>query len=190
MAPSHSSVGCRFTERWSRLKRNCLKVNRVSRLLVQSIFPGLDIGIYASTGGGAWAFQGTAAPTKAAVSKTSQLSDAVLVTSAVEAFGKRDAQSVYQELAQSVYFCRTWGDVYGYYLVATGKVEVMIDPLLNIWDAAAVQPIITEAGGRFTDWAGNDRIDAGESIGSNGLVHPSIIEITRELAGKIPAGVS
>ena len=59
----------------------------------------------------------------------------------------------------------------------------MIDPILNIWDAAAVQPIIEEAGGRFTDWAGEHRIDAGEAIGSNGLVHPSVIEMTKSVAG-------
>ena len=66
----------------------------------------------------------------------------------------------------------------------------MVDPMLNIWDAAAVQPIIVEAGGRFTDWAGNDLIDAGESIGSNGLVHPSVIELTRSVAGQIPKGAA
>ena len=106
-----------------------------------------------------------------------------MVTSQVETFNKRSAADVYQKLSQAVYFSRTWGDVYGYYLVATGKVEVMIDPILNIWDAAAVQPIIEEAGGRFTDWAGVNRMDAGESIGTNGLVHDEVIELTKLVAG-------
>lgn len=148
--------------------------------------PGLDVGIYAARGQGAWSFQGQQAPVRARVSGQSKLSDSVLVTSAVEAFAERDADQIYQQLSESVYFCRTWGDVYGYYLVAVGQVEVMIDPVLNIWDAAAVQPIIEEAGGRFTDWAGQSRIDAGESIGSNGLVHESVIEITRAVAGMLP----
>lgn len=147
-------------------------------------FPGLDIGIFASRGEGAWSFKGSETPERAHVSTKDELSDSVLVTSAVEAFMDRDAGEIYQELAKSVYFSRTWGDVYGYYLVATGRVEVMIDPELNIWDAAAVQPIIEEAGGKFTDWAGVDRMDAGESIGSNGHVHPSVIQITRILAGQ------
>lgn len=146
-------------------------------------FPGLDVGIYASRGQGAWSFKGDAAPTAASVSKTSSLADAVMVTSQVETFGKRSAAEVYQQLAQAVYFSRTWGDAYGYYLVATGKVDVMIDPILNIWDAAAVQPIIQEAGGRFTDWAGASRIDAGESIGTNGLVHDEVIALTKKIAG-------
>jgi len=149
-------------------------------------FPGLDVGIYAAKGGGAWSFSGSDEPVKAAVSKTSKLADSVLVTSQVESFGKRDAADVYQELAQSVYFCRTWGDVYGYYLVATGRIEVMIDPILNVWDAAAVQPILEESGGKFTDWAGVNSIDAGEAIGSNGLIHDDLIAITKRVAGQLP----
>ena len=147
-------------------------------------FPGLDIGIYALRGNGAWSFQAEEAPVAAKVSMKSEITDSVLATSEVEAFGDRGANEIYQQLADSVYFCRTWGDVYGYYLVATGRIEIMIDPELNIWDAAAVQPIIEEAGGRFTDWAGTNRIDAGEAIGSNGLIHPSVVEITKRVAGK------
>jgi histidinol phosphatase-like enzyme (inositol monophosphatase family) len=159
----------------------------IRQSVIGSVFiPGLDVGIYASKGAGAWSFKGDGEPERAQVSSKSNLSDAVLVTSGVDAFADRDALEVYQQLAESVYFCRTWGDVYGYYLVAVGRVEIMIDPILNIWDAAAVQPIIEEAGGRFTDWAGNNRMDAGESIGSNGLVHDSIIEMTRAIAGKFP----
>ena len=142
--------------------------------------PGIDEGIFASRGGGAWHFQGNAKPVRASVSKTSTLADSVLVTSQVETFGKRDAMDVYHQLADAVYFSRTWGDVFGYLLIATGRVEVMIDPILNVWDAAAVQPIIEEAGGRFTDWSGEPRIDAGEAIGSNGLVHEAVLALTKQ----------
>ena len=53
-----------------------------------------------------------------------------------------------------VRLARTWGDCYGYTLVATGQAEVMVDPQLNPWDSAAVVPIVEEAGGRFTDLDG------------------------------------
>lgn len=160
---------------------------KVRKSVVGSVyFPGLDLGIFASQGGGAWSYEGEGEPVAARVSQTSNLNDSVLVTSQVETFGKRDASDLYRQLSESVYFCRTWGDAYGYYLVATGRVEVMIDPMLNIWDAAAVQPIIEEAGGRFTDWADAERIDAGEAIGSNGLVHGEVIAMTRDLAGELP----
>lgn len=161
---------------------------KTRRSVIGSVYmPGLDVGIYASQGNGAWSFSGESEPISAKVSRTSTLKDSVLVTSQVETFEKRKVKAVYEALAKSVYFSRTWGDVYGYYLVATGRVEVMIDPMLNIWDAAAVQPIIEEAGGCFTDWANAERIDAGEAIGSNGLIHDEVIAMTKEFAGKLPS---
>jgi histidinol-phosphatase len=140
-------------------------------------FPALNEGIYAMNGNGAWYFQGDDPPIPARVSQTSQLADSVFVTSEVETFAERGASPAYQQLVKQVYFARSWGDVYGYLLVATGRVEVMIDPILNLWDAAAVEPIITEAGGKFTDWAGNTNIEAGEAVGSNGLVHDAVLKI-------------
>jgi len=148
------------------------------RAVIGAIYlPGLNEGIYASEGGGAWHFRGKESPVPARVSQNGDLSNAVFTTSEVEAFGERGASETYQRLAQEVFFARTWGDVYGYFLVATGRIDAMIDPILNIWDAAAVQPIIVEAGGQFTDWRGRPRIDAGESIGSNGLIHQDILNI-------------
>lgn len=72
---------------------------------------------------------------------------------------------------------RTWGDGYGYLLVATGRAEVMIDPLLNPWDAAAVETVVREAGGRFTDWEGRERIDSGDGVATNGLVHAEVLQL-------------
>lgn len=147
-------------------------------------FPGLNQQIYAAKGGGAWFIDGANDPVKASVSTRSNLEDCVLVTSESETFGERNAADVYTTLANDVYFARTWGDAYGYMLVATGKIEVMVDPILSVWDAAAVQPIIEEAGGRFTDWAGVARIDGGEAIGSNGHIHDKVLEVTKVCAGK------
>jgi len=145
--------------------------------------PGQDEGIFAMTGGGAWHFKGKRPPQPALVSSVDKLENAVLLTSESETFADRDAGEVYQRLADQVYFSRTWGDCYGYLLVATGRADIMIDPLLNIWDAAAVSPIITEAGGAFVDWAGESRIDAGESVGANQLLLEQVLEITRPFAG-------
>ena len=69
---------------------------------------------------------------------------------------------------------RAWGDCYGYLMVATGRAEVMIDPEMSIWDAAALYPVITEAGGRMTTWQGDDRV--GDSVAaSNGLLHDELL---------------
>ena len=62
---------------------------------------------------------------------------------------------------------RTWGDCYGYALVASGRAEAMLDPVLNIWDAAAVRPVIEEAGGVFTDWSGQPGHTSGHVIATN-----------------------
>ncbi len=146
--------------------------------------PGLDEGVYAAIGRGAWSFQGSSPPQRTSVRATGKLMDAVLLTSEAETFGTRNASEVYRTLSEHVYFSRTWGDCYGYLLVATGRADIMIDPILNIWDAAAVSPIIIEAGGVFVDWAGESRIDAGESIGTTPELLPEILAITRPFSGK------
>ncbi len=69
---------------------------------------------------------------------------------------------------------RTWGDCYGYALVATGRAEAMLDPVLNIWDTAAVRPIIEEAGGVFTAWDGSLSHTAGHAVATNAALSATI----------------
>ncbi len=143
--------------------------------------PGLSEGVYASRGGGCWHFRGNAEPQKAAVSTRATLREGLFVTSQVDTFAKRNGMKAFEELSKAAYVTRTWGDCYGYLLVATGRAEVMVDPMLNVWDAAAVQPIIEEAGGTFTDWQGNRTISAGEAIATNGLVKKEVLAITKDM---------
>ena len=73
-------------------------------------------------------------------------------------------------------------------MVATGRAEAMIDPIVSIWDIAPITVIINEAGGRFSDVDGIDRIDGGTGIGTNGLIHD---ELLAELAAQgTPTGES
>ena len=146
-------------------------------------FPGLDEGIFACSGAGAWYVKGDTQPVVARVSEKTSLSECVMVTSSSSTFGRRDAAKVWTELDAKTYFSRTWGDAYGYMLVATGKVDIMIDPELCIWDAAAVKPIIEEAGGRYSDWSGEPKIDTGDAIGSNGHVHDEVLSIVSSILG-------
>lgn len=143
-------------------------------------FPGLDEGIYACLGNGAWWTCGEQEPVAARVSEKKDLADCVVVSSDDSTFGEQRAEAVWRALDEAFYFSRTWGDAYGYMLVATGRVDLMIDAELNIWDAAAVQPIIVEAGGKFSDWAGQPRIDSGNALGSNGLIHDQVLSIIQE----------
>lgn len=75
---------------------------------------------------------------------------------------------------------RTWGDCYGHVLVATGRADVMLDPVMNVWDCAALQPIVEEAGGTFTDWGGRRTIRGGNAISTNGALFESVMGTIRE----------
>ena len=142
-------------------------------------FPGLDEIIYAATGQGAFFTKGSGPPTKASVRNRTQLEDCIFLTSEAKTFSERNASVVYDELQRQCYVTRTWGDAYGYYLVATGRADIMVDPILSIWDAAAVKPIIEEAGGVFVDWKGTPSIESGDSIGTNHQLLDNVLSITK-----------
>jgi histidinol phosphatase-like enzyme (inositol monophosphatase family) len=144
--------------------------------------PGLDEGVYAASGQGAWHFQHDRAPRPAHVSSRQELSDAIFVTSQFDSFSRRDASDAFHQLEAATYVTRTWGDCYGYLLVATGRVDIMVDPIMSVWDAAALQPILEEAGGTFTDWRGNPTIHGGEGVGTNGHLLEQVLDVTRRFA--------
>jgi histidinol-phosphatase len=88
--------------------------------------------------------------------------------------------AAYGRMAAATKLQRTWGDAYGYMLVATGRAEVMIDPIVSPWDCAAVLPVVVEAGGTFTDWRGTPTIHAGEAMATNGLVLEELLGLVGE----------
>ena len=150
--------------------------------------PGLDECVYAATGAGAWHTRGNAPPRAARVSQTRQLSEGLFLVSQVDSFAERQAADAYTRLEKKASITRSWGDCYGYLLVATGRAEAMVDPLMSIWDAAALQPILQEAGGTFTDWQGRPTIDAGEGVGTNGLVLEEVLQVTKAFPKPAPQG--
>ena len=94
--------------------------------------------------------------------------------------GTEDRAGAWRELASQSSIARTWGECYGYLLVATGRAEVMLDDVVSPWDAAALLPIITEAGGSFTDWKGEPTAFGGDVIATNG---PLAVPVRRILIG-------
>ena len=70
---------------------------------------------------------------------------------------------------------RTWGDGYGYALVATGRIDAMVDPEVAVWDVAPMPVILAEAGGRFTNWGGTGAIDQGTGVATNGVLHDEVL---------------
>jgi histidinol-phosphatase len=145
--------------------------------------PALGETVYASEGAGCWYLSPHDSKSHAArVSTVKTLHEGLLLTSEIEGFRENrrpDATDVFMRLQQTARIARTWGDAYGYLMVATGRAEVMIDPIMNLWDAAPLLPIIVEAGGHFSDWNGNPTIRAGEALATNRQVASEVLGILR-----------
>jgi histidinol-phosphatase len=142
--------------------------------------PALDECIYAAEGQGAWYFVGHNRPTPARVSKRQPLSKALFVTSEVTSFDETGSRAIYNRLESAARLTRTWGDCYGYLMVATGRADLMVDPVVKPWDAAPMIPILQEAGGTLTDWTGQPNIYTGNAVATNGLIYEEAMGIIRK----------
>lgn len=150
------------------------------RILVgAAYFPPVGDMLVASPGQGCW-WNGK----RTRVSAEADLSRA-LVLSTDERFQTHPDRGVrWRELTKKAAIARTWGDCYGYLLVATGRAEAMIDELMSPWDAAAIQPIIEEAGGVFTDWTGKHTSFGGNSIATNAALSGAVRELLGARGGE------
>jgi histidinol-phosphatase len=125
-------------------------------------FPAVDELIAAAPGAGCW-WNGS----RCHVSDVDTLDKATVLTTDERFREQPDWRAGWQSLATAAAVSRTWGDCFGYLLVATGRAEVMCDPVMSPWDAAALQPIIEEAGGTFTDWNGVATAFGGSTVATN-----------------------
>ena len=114
------------------------------------------------------------------VSQTAQLGDALLLSTDFGSCARYGFGAAAEELQRRAAMRRTWGDCYGYVLVATGRADVMLDPAMNIWDCAALLPVVEEAGGTFTDWQGRRTIHSGNSVATNGALFREVMQIIEE----------
>jgi len=138
--------------------------------------------VYAARGSGCWHVVAEGAAQPARVSDVSELAEAVFLTTSVRSFStdrQPDARSVYDQLQQASRITRTWGDAFGYLLVATGRAEIMVDAALSLWDAAALQPVIEEAGGKFFDWQGRPTVHSEEAIATNAALAEQVSAIVK-----------
>ncbi|MFW9844560.1 MAG: inositol monophosphatase family protein [Candidatus Thorarchaeota archaeon] len=133
--------------------------------------PPLQETVYAATGLGAF-YNG--APCQ--VSSTETLAKAWVQATDCADLNRRRPEFT-RKLLKASYSLRTWGDAYGYLLVATGRVDVMIDPIMSYWDIAPLKPIITEARGVFSDLDGNDNPTGVSSIACNPTLHEEIMKL-------------
>ena len=130
-----------------------------------------------ATGETAWAAKGAGAfinDHRAHVSPTAALAEATVLMTSFSQLA-RYRPMAFRRLVERSGLLRTWGDCYGYLLIAGGRADVMLDPIVNIWDVAALYPIITEAGGRLTNWEGTDAIGT-SAVATNGILHETMID--------------
>lgn len=142
--------------------------------------PALGKRWYASKGGGAFlinTLKNSNQPVRIACSKVKKLEDASM---SISSFDKKDGwanqQQLLLNLAELVWRNRGFGDFWSHMLVAEGAVDFAIEPKLALWDMAALEIIVKEAGGRFSDLHGNDGINGSGALSSNSLLHDLVLK--------------
>lgn len=146
-------------------------VEHEGRIVAGAIYlPGLDDMVCAGEGKGAY-WNGR----RCHVSDKSDLSRAVIVCSSITRSQRKSA--AFGRLSDATYLQRTWGDAFGYSLVATGRVELMLDPAKSPWDVAPMPVILNEAGGRWSDWSGNPTIYGPDFFACNAALYDQALEI-------------
>lgn len=147
--------------------------------------PALQEGVYAERKGGAWWEHPRFSEVRPArVSTVDSLDKALFLTSEVITFDEMGRREAYNEVERKSRLTRTWGDAFGYYLVATGRAEFLLDPDLSPWDAGPLTTILEEAGGHYTDWNGSADKRNSEGIGTNDALFNEIISITSQYPKK------
>ena len=135
-------------------------------------FPALAQTVAAARGNGCW-WNGR--PTR--VSETKSLENALVAHADAASFEKFGRGEAWTRLKAATGFRAGWSDAYGYLLVATGRAEIMLDPIVNTWDCAPFPVILKEAGGYFGDWQGSSTIYAGEALGVNSSLLPQVLDL-------------
>jgi myo-inositol-1(or 4)-monophosphatase len=113
------------------------------------------------------------------VSTVDRMRDAAVTTTDGGRFDELGSHQAWTETMRHFHVRAGWGDAYGYMLVASGRVEAMVDPVVSPWDVAPFPVIIEEAGGRMTDWTGASGFRGGNAVASNGLFHDPLLASLR-----------
>ena len=137
--------------------------------------PALGRRWWAALGHGAFAGRHTAAATPIRVSGVRRIGDASFCYSSLHGWEETGRLEPMLDLIRQSWRSRAYGDFYGYMLVAEGAVDVMVEPELSLWDLAALIPIVTEAGGGFTDLNGRPGPSGGSAVATNGKIHEEVL---------------
>ncbi|MCA1711671.1 MAG: histidinol-phosphatase [Actinobacteria bacterium] len=137
--------------------------------------PALGRRWWAARGLGAWAGTGTQDARKLQVSQVASLADAHLSYSSLTGWEEQGRLPGLLGLSRRVWRTRAFGDFWSHVLVAEGAVDVSCEPEVSLWDLAALQVVVEEAGGRFSDLSGAARPDGGSVVCSNGALHDEVL---------------
>lgn len=138
--------------------------------------PALQRRWWAAEGGGAYTGRSLMKATKISVSGVSDLSDASFSYSSMTGWKELGIRDSFIDLTDQVWRTRAYGDFWSYCMVAEGAVDIAAEPELNLYDMAALVPIVTEAGGKFTSLAGEDGPHGGNALASNGSLHDDALK--------------
>jgi histidinol-phosphatase len=137
--------------------------------------PALGRRWWAARGTGAWTSFNGGAPRPIFVSAVAAIEDASLSYASLSGWAERGLRDAFLALTDRVWRTRAYGDFWSYMLVAEGAVDLAAEPELSLWDMAALAPIVTEAGGRFTGLNGVDGVHEGDAAASNGQLHEQFL---------------
>lgn len=137
--------------------------------------PALNRRWWAAVGSGAWTGRSLSSATRLHVSSVTDLADASLSYSSLHGWEERGRLDAFLDLGRSCWRTRAYGDFFSYALVAEGAVDVACEPELALHDMAALVPIVTEAGGRFTSLDGEDGPFGGNALATNGHLHTTVL---------------
>lgn len=111
------------------------------------------------------------------VRDTRNLRDAVMLYTDFIHVGQYQNGIAFQQLMGKTSFNRTWGDCHGYFLLATGYADIMLDPIMHLWDIVALIPVIEGAGGKITAWNGGPPLSGEGIIASNKHLHSQVLRV-------------
>jgi histidinol-phosphatase len=140
--------------------------------------PALNRRWWASAGAGAFAADGLSeAPRRLHVSAVRALDDAQLCVSGFDGWEEQGRIEALLDLARQCWRTRGFGDFWTYMMIAEGVAEIGCEPVVSLWDLAAPQVIVEEAGGTFTDLAGVRTAAGGDALATNGLLHEQALAL-------------
>ena len=142
--------------------------------------PALGRRWWGTVGGGAWTGRSLTKASRCQVSGVTKLADASFSYSGIGGWAKAGRLGGFGSLAQSVWRTRAFGDFWSHMLVAEGAVDISAEPEVSLWDLAALQVIVQEAGGRFTSLAGAATPDGGSVVCTNGHLHDEVLALLAE----------